>query len=61
MITRAEAVAIINRGLDTAVKPKGAWHFGRIEIKELLDAIYGPPDPDNEREHITKSDAPLRD
>ena len=32
---------------------KRAWHFGRCELRALLDVIYGaPPDPTNIEELI---------
>lgn len=45
-ITRDEAVALINKQLIESSKntpEKGEhWHYGRQEIKELIDYIYGP-------------------
>lgn len=53
MITRIQAVSMINSQLDHGTrKTKPAWHYGRVELKELLDAIFGPPDPKNLDEHI---------
>lgn len=43
-ITRVDAVAIVNNHLDHGTRQsKSCWHYGRVEIKELLDAIYGKP------------------
>jgi len=70
MISRAEAVKMVNAHFDEGYKeqlpPKGSsifgagpintrkecWHYGRVEVKALLDAIYGPPDPRNIDEQI---------
>ena len=66
MITRAEAVKIVNDHLDYGFKgelsplkspwgktTKASWHYGRCEVRALLDAIYGgPPDPKCLEEHI---------
>lgn len=49
-ITRDEASALINKQLDGSdnTPEKGEyWHYGRQELKELLDAIYGPPQDSN--------------
>jgi len=50
-ITRAEAVALIERQLkDGTTRPKGnQHHYGRQELRELLDAIYGLPNCDAEK------------
>lgn len=53
MITRAEAAKLVNAQLDIGTRrPKSAWHYGRVELHELLDAIYGPPDRKCLEEHI---------
>ena len=47
-ISREEAEDFAERQLDFKTpyskKPKagGQWHYGRAEIRELLDHIYGP-------------------
>jgi hypothetical protein len=50
-ITRAEAVALIERQLKAGTtRPKGVQHhYGRQELRELLDAIYGLPGSDAEK------------
>ena len=68
MLTRIEAVKMINKHLDEGLKGslppkvlelngrinvhKMSWHYGRCELKVLLDAIYGLPDPNILEEHI---------
>lgn len=59
MISRREAVKMINGYMNhnkgTICQDgqiKGPWHFGRVELKHLLDAIYGPVDPRNIDEHL---------
>lgn len=52
-ITRAEAVAFINKQFNKTpaqvVKTKaGAYGYGRVELREVLDAIYGAPTKDTE-------------
>ena len=43
-ISRIEAVKMVNDHLDHGTRrPKAAHHYGRVEIRELLDAIYGLP------------------
>lgn len=43
-ISRTDAVKIVNDHLDNGTRQtKSYWHYGRVEIKELLDAIYGKP------------------
>ncbi|MGB1214842.1 MAG: hypothetical protein ACPG4X_15860 [Pikeienuella sp.] len=64
MRTRKEAVEFIQkqfRGgpkLEWPIKPDdlepdeevGAWHYGRIELRQLMDFIYGgPPVDDSEK------------
>jgi len=52
-ITRAEAVALIKKrlevGADKAVPGVIPWHYGRLELTELLDLIYGEAQTDDER------------
>ena len=48
MITRQQAVRLINSHLDIGIRAeqKEAYHYGRMELRVLLDLIYGgPPDP----------------
>jgi hypothetical protein len=64
MITRAEAAKMVNEHFDEGFKGvlpvkhghptfhKIPWHYGRVEVRALLDAIYGPPNPLNLDEHI---------
>jgi hypothetical protein len=53
MKTRAEAVALINERLGQSAPPgseKRAHHYGKVELRELMDFIYGgPPTQDDER------------
>lgn len=54
MRTRAEAVALIREQLhedyDPPITEKGCWHYGRYELRKLLDFIYdGEPKSDNEK------------
>jgi hypothetical protein len=49
LISRKEAVAFSGDQLDgcssvydiQSCKPGGTWHYGKMEIQELLDYIYG--------------------
>ena len=46
MISRKEAVDLIEdqmimRSPKTKTHQKSAFHYGRVELRELLDAIYG--------------------
>lgn len=46
VITREEAVELIEdqmlmRSPKTKTLNKSAFHYGRVELRELLDAIYG--------------------
>lgn len=57
-INRAEAAALVNRQLEDRGLYKQeaigddsfecAHHYGRVELRALLDAIYGPPTSDDE-------------
>jgi hypothetical protein len=55
MITRKQAVRLINSHLDIGIpaEQKAAFHYGRMELMVLLDLIYGgPPDPLAIDEHL---------
>jgi hypothetical protein len=67
-MTRAEAVALIKKQLDgdthgrrdkqaikKAASISGPWHYGKVELRELLDAIYGEATCDEE-ELVTVAD-----
>ena len=57
MLTRIEAVKMVNDHMDHGFKgEKQQWHYGRCELKQLLDALYGPPDPMNLDEHLKSGD-----
>lgn len=49
MRTREEAANLIYRQFDATAPtsedygPKVCWHYGRLELRELLDFIYGGP------------------
>lgn len=51
MKTRKEAVALINKQFDEEkLKESGCWHYGRVELRALLDLIYeGEPTSDDEK------------
>lgn len=52
IISRKEAAALVRRQLSVEndkCEDIGAWHYGRIELRELLDAIYGPPQNEDEK------------
>ena len=40
--TRAETVEFIRGQFldDRPIKPGGTWHYGRVELRELLDFVY---------------------
>jgi hypothetical protein len=40
MKTRADAVALINRQLDEEKPAGGCYHYGLLELRELMDYIY---------------------
>lgn len=43
-MTRREATALIEKQLNNetpADKEKSGWHYGKKELRELMDAIYG--------------------
>ena len=47
-VTRAEAAALVRRQLSSEHEKVpddqfSCWHYGKVELRELLDAIYGPP------------------
>lgn len=67
MISRAQAAKLVRKQLNHNIPtecmskygsttgmviPKPQWHYGKVEIKQLLDAIYGPPNPADIEEHI---------
>ncbi|MCK5307066.1 MAG: hypothetical protein KAJ73_00510 [Zetaproteobacteria bacterium] len=41
--TRAEVAAFINEGSLEQSKPNGCreWHVGKVELRQLMDFIYG--------------------
>ena len=49
MISRTEAVALINKrlhehGKDEIVgEPINLYHYGKVELRELMDLLYGGP------------------
>jgi hypothetical protein len=46
MKTREEAARFVERLMDEGVSQerKRAWHFGKVELRDLFDFIYeGPP------------------
>lgn len=52
--SRKETVELIYKQLDmetSAAKNKSHHHYGKAELRELLDFIYGGP-PENEEEFI---------
>lgn len=53
-LTRAEAVRLIEYQLndtkDSEAKPN-TYHYGRVELRALMDMIYGGP-PQSEEEKI---------
>ena len=58
MLSREDAVNLIKRQLSiegmhevqgNKTKPH-FWHYGKVELRELMDAIYGgPPQSDSEK------------
>ena len=42
LIDREQAVELISKQMVSNPPNKVAWHYGRVELRELLDAIYGP-------------------
>ena len=57
MRTRKEVVELIGRQMDRGParreKPT-CWHYGIVELRELLDFIYGGP-PENEDEELRRA------
>ena len=54
MKPREEAVEKIKKQLhmlETVLTNKSAWHYGKVELRELMDFIYEGL-PKNEREEI---------
>ena len=62
-VTREAVVALIHKQLDRSdigqapqegpfVKPYN-WHYGKQELRELIDFIYGKP-PENQEQEIRK-------
>lgn len=55
MKTREEAARFAQKLLDDGLpdsRKLGAWHFGRVELRELLDFIFeGPPSNSAEKIH----------
>lgn len=52
--SRVDVVALINtqlEGLTTASRSKTASHYGKVELRELLDFVYGGP-PRSKREKL---------
>lgn len=54
--TRAKAAEFAKRQFESDYNPtlvpgKGPWHYGKVEIRELLDFIYGGP-PRSKRERL---------
>lgn len=54
-ITRAEAVLLVKKQMDVVShKPLGQWkgavHYGYLELRELLDYLYGGPPKDPSEE-----------
>ena len=45
MITREQAWELIDKQLIDCPRKLGGWHYGREELKVLLDAIYGEYKP----------------
>ena len=51
-VTRAEAVALVRlqmRNEADCQKDKGCSHYGLVELRVLLDLIYGLPESDDEK------------
>ena len=43
-LSRRDAVNVVRRQLSgdsPAAMSKTCWHYGKVELRELLDAIYG--------------------
>lgn len=52
MKTREEAVERVHEGLDHGLLlEKATWHYGRVELRDLMDFIYGEK-PQNDRQKI---------
>jgi len=57
MVSREEAVSLIKDQLDNETdtyknsSSKCAWHYGKQELRELLDLIYGG-EPENEHQEL---------
>lgn len=49
--TREEAVERIHQGLDHDLAMHRTWHYGKIELRDLMDFIYGEK-PQNEKQEI---------
>ena len=56
-MNRKDAVELIHKQLDYdyCFRNKNAPHYGRLELRELLDEIYGGP-PLTESERIMKDE-----
>ena len=53
MLGREKAVELIQNQFDFQyeTEQKAAWHYGKMELRALLDAIYGGP-PANQTEKL---------
>lgn len=55
LIDRKAAAKMVNHQLSVQYtktadgKRCQTWHYGRVELRDLLDAIYGPPNSDDEQ------------
>ena len=56
MRTRTAAAKLITKQLNNGTKANGlkgrAWHYGKVELRELLDFIY-KREPRNKLEKVT--------
>jgi len=54
-LSRRDAVNVVRRQLNgdsPAAMRKSCWHYGKVELRELLDAIYGGP-PTRKDQYLT--------
>ena len=56
MKTRAEVARFLEKLLDEGLPSnrKAAWHFGKMELRDLMDFIYEGP-PANDEEEVFES------